>query len=75
MLQFKFKYAIEDDRPQKKYRKYSDSCLDFGFTVFLQNGDENPQCVICSKALASESMLPNKFERHLTSHPQFANKP
>ena len=76
MLQFKRKSAIEDDRPKKKFYKYSDSYLDFGFTFILRNGEEKPQCVIGSKVLASESMLPNKLKRHLkTSHPQFVDKP
>ena len=76
MLQFKRKSAIEDDRPKKKSYKYSDSYLDFGFTFILRNGEEKPQCVICSKVLASDSMLPNKLKRHLkTSHPQFVDKP
>ena len=76
MLQFKRKSAIEDDRPKKKFHEYSDSYLDFGFTFILRNGEEKPQCVICSKVLASESMLPNKLKRHLkTSHPQFVDKP
>ena len=76
MLQFKRKSAIEDDRPKKKSRKYRDSYLDFGFTFILRNGEEKPLCVICSKVLGSESMLPNKLKRHLkTSHPQFVDKP
>ena len=76
MLQRKHKSTIEDDRPKTKSRKYNDSYLDFGFTFILQNGEEKPQCVVCSKVLASESMLPNKLKRHLTSsHPQFVNKP
>ena len=76
MLQFKCKSAVEDDRPKKKSRKYSDSYLNFGFTFILQNGKKKPQCVICSKVLASESMLPNKLKRYLkTSYPQFVDKP
>ena len=76
MLQFKCKYTIEDDRPKKGFCKYGDSCLNFWFMFILQNREKKPQSVICSKALASESMLPNKLERHLTTlHPQFANKP
>jgi len=64
MLQPKRKSAIEGDidRPKKKSRKYNDQYLDFGFTFILQNGEEKPQCVICSKTLASESMLPNKLK-------------
>ena len=75
----KSKITFEDDsdRPKKKSRRYNDSYLDFGlFTFILLNGEEKPQCVICSKVLASESMLPNKLKRHLgSSHPQFVNKP
>ena len=74
MLQFKRKSAIEDDRPKKKSHKYKDSYLDFGFTFILRNGEQKPQCVICSKILVSESMLPNKLKRHLkTSHLQFVD--
>ena len=76
MLQFKRKSAIEDDRPKKNSHKYSDSYLDFGFTFILRNGEEKPQCVLCSKVLASERMLPNQLKRYLkTSHPQFVDKP
>ena len=75
MLQFTRKSAIEDYKPKKKSLKYSDSYLDFGFTFILQNGEEKPQCVICSKVLARESTLPKKLKRHLkTSHPQFVDK-
>ena len=76
MLQAKRKSSIGDDKSKKKSRKYSETYLDFGFTFILQNGEEKPQCVICNKKLASESMLPNKLKRHLTSsHPKFASKP
>ena len=56
--------------PKKKSLKYSDSYLDFGFTLVVQNGEEKPPCVIYSKVLASESILPNKLKRY----PQFVNK-
>ena len=75
MLQAKRKSSIGDDKPKKKSRKYSDTYLDLDFTFILQNGEEKPQCVICNKILAGESMLPNKLKRHLTSsHPKFAIK-
>ena len=61
-MQFKCKYAIEEDRSKKKSRNYSDSCLDLEFTFILQNGEETPQCVICSKVLGNENMLLNKLE-------------
>ena len=57
MLKAKRKSSIGDDKPKKKSREYSDTYLDFGFTFILQNGKEKPQCVICNKILASESML------------------
>ena len=75
MLNAKRKNLTEDDKPRKKSRKYSDNYLDFGFPFVVQNGEEKPQCVICNKILASESMLPNKLKRHLTSSlPQFESK-
>jgi len=67
MMQHKRKPAIENDWPKKKSRKYTNSykCnnsyVDVGFTFILQNGEEKPQCVVCSKVLVSESMLPNKI--------------
>ena len=75
-LQAKRKSLIENDKSKKMSRKYIDPCLDFGFKFILQNGEEKPPCVICNKILTSESMLPNKLKRHLTSsHLQFASKP
>ena len=71
----KRKSTFEDDsyRPEKKSPRYIDHYLDFGLTFILQNGEEKPQCVISSKVLASESMLPNKLKRHLgKSHPQLS---
>ena len=39
-------------------------------------GKECPQCVICRKLLANESMLPNKLKRHLSSAlPSLVEKP
>jgi hypothetical protein len=53
-----------------KYRKYDDCYLDFGFTSVEVNNEERPQCVLCLKTLAHESMLPSKLKRHLeTIHP------
>ena len=70
MLQAKRKSLIEDYKPKKKSRKYSDTYLDCGFKFILKNVREKPQCIICNKILASEGMLTNKFIRRLTSsHP------
>ncbi|XP_066473215.1 uncharacterized protein [Tiliqua scincoides] len=64
-------------RKQKaKCRKYYESYLDYGFTCVGVNNEERPQCVICLKVLAAESMRPNKLKRHLESlHPNDVGKP
>jgi hypothetical protein len=55
---------------KRKYRKYDDSCFDFGFA-----GEERPQCVLCMKVLASERVLPSKLKRHLeATHPSLVSK-
>ena len=60
---------------KRKYRKYDDSYLDFGFTSTEVNGEERPQCVLCMKVLAPECMLPSKLKRHLkTNHPSMVSK-
>lgn len=60
---------------KRKYRKYDDSYLDFGFTSIEVNNEERPQCVLCLKILSSESMLPSKLKRHLeTIHPAMVEK-
>ncbi|XP_045483145.1 zinc finger BED domain-containing protein 5-like [Harmonia axyridis] len=60
---------------KRKYRKYDDSYLDFGFTSIEVNNEEKPQCVLCLKILSSESMLPSKLKRHLeTIHPTMVAK-
>ncbi|XP_066963956.1 protein FAM200C-like [Macrobrachium rosenbergii] len=41
----------------------------------LNNGMQMPQCVICKKTLANESMKPFKLKEHLTKvYPELANK-
>lgn len=61
---------------KRKYRKYDDAYLDFGFTCTVVGNEERPQCVICFKVLAAESMLPNKMKRHLEAvHGNLLNKP
>jgi hypothetical protein len=44
---------------KRKYRKYDDSYLEFGFTSTEINGEERPQCVLCMKVLAAECTLPS----------------
>ena len=71
----KRKAKEENDSHQKKCRKYDASYTAFGFTSQYHNGEECPQCVICNKLLANESMLPNKLKRHLSSaHPSLVEK-
>jgi len=61
--------------PPKKIMKYDDAYLKFGFTLMKSNGEEKPQCVLCSEVLASTSLKPSKLKRHLESkHPSSINK-
>ena len=61
---------------RKKYRKYDDQYLNFGFTCITKGHVELPHCVICHKVLAAESILPNKLKRHLEStHSHLKSKP
>ena len=48
-----------------KSRKYSESYLKMGFTSVLDDGKENPQCVLCYTVLSNEAMKPSKLNRHL----------
>ena len=66
----KRKAKEENDSYRKKCRKYDASYITFGFASQYRNGEECPQCVICNKLLANESMLSNKLKRHFSSaHP------
>ncbi|VVC25872.1 Hypothetical protein CINCED_3A012173 [Cinara cedri] len=53
---------------KRKWRKYDDRYLDFGFTSTEINGEERPLCVVCMKVLAPECMLPSKLKRHLEAN-------
>ena len=53
---------------RKKTKIYDSSYVKFGFTVAEREGVEHSQCVICSKVLAAECMLPCKLKRHLTTN-------
>jgi zinc finger BED domain-containing protein 5/7/8/9 len=57
---------------KRKYRKYDDSYLEFGFTSTEVNGEERPLCVLCMTVLASECMLPSKLKRHLETNHKYA---
>ena len=59
----------------RKYWKYDDSYLDFGFTLINITHQEHPHCVLGVKVLASECMLPSKLKCHFqTDHPNMASK-
>lgn len=59
-----------------KTRKYDDTYLAFGFTCTTVGNEERPQCVVCLKVLACDSLKPNKLRRHLeTKHPEHKDKP
>jgi zinc finger BED domain-containing protein 5/7/8/9 len=56
-------------------RKYQDDYIEIGF-IPSENDSSLPFCLICSKTLANESMVPSKLHRHLeTKHPEMKNKP
>ena len=58
-----------------KKRLYFDDYLKFGFNVVEEKGVQKPQCVICYKVLAAESMKPSKLKRHLEKdHKEHENK-
>lgn len=58
-----------------KKRKYDGKYLQYGFSFVTINGDDRPQCVICSKVLANDSMKPTKLKQHLDNvHPQHKDK-
>ncbi len=43
-----------------KRRKYDEAYLALGFSSTTVGDEERPQCVVCLKILASDSMKPNK---------------
>lgn len=58
-----------------KSRKYDEAYLSFGFTCTTVGNEERPQCVVCLKVLACDSLKPNKLRRHLeTIHPEHKDK-
>ncbi|XP_059366129.1 zinc finger BED domain-containing protein 5-like [Carassius carassius] len=59
-----------------KTRKYDEAYLALGFTSTTVGKEERPQCVVCLKILACDSLKPNKLKRHLeTTHPEHKDKP
>ncbi|XP_059375528.1 zinc finger BED domain-containing protein 5-like [Carassius carassius] len=59
-----------------KTRKYDEAYLALGFTSTTVGKEERPQCVVCLKILACDSLKPNKLKPHLeTTHPEHKDKP
>lgn len=42
---------------KRKFRKYDNNYLDFGFTYITIDNEERPKCIICLKVLAADSMV------------------
>ena len=58
----------------KKMRTYLESYINFGFLEGIADKTQ-PECVICGKKLANDSMKPCKLKRHQeTKHPETVNK-
>jgi hypothetical protein len=47
-----------------KKRKYQETYLEHGFTYSTIDGKQCPQCLICSKILANDSMKPVKLKTY-----------
>jgi hypothetical protein len=70
------KESESKEKSKHKQRRYVDSYFDFSFTYTCKDNEERPQCVVCLKVLAAESMLPNILKRNLiTAHSNLENKP
>lgn len=57
-------------------RKFKEEYIQFGFIAQETEDSTVPFCLICKKALANESLVPNKLKRHLeTIHSALKDKP
>lgn len=67
---------LKQPKRRKVTRRYNSDYLKIGFTWNGDEDDPRPQCVVCCKILANESMRPNKLRRHIeTNHPHLQNQP
>ena len=58
-----------------KRRKYSETDLQFGLTLTVNNGMDIPLCLLYQKTLGNDSMKPTLLTRHLErAHPEFKDK-
>jgi hypothetical protein len=70
-------YKTEPEKKKQKIvcRKYSDSCLSFGFYWCDDIECPVPECLVCGEKLSNSAMVPSKLKRHSTSiHPSLALK-
>ena len=49
----------------QKKRNYQDNYLDFGFTYFIEDDLQIPQCVVCMKTFSNSTMKPASLKQHL----------
>jgi hypothetical protein len=60
----------------EKKRKYHETYLERGFTYSTIDGEQRPQCFICSETLENDSMKPVKLNTHMaTKQAEFENMP
>lgn len=56
-------------------RNFKEEYVEYGFIALENDGDQLPFCLICSKALSNESLVPSKLKRHLeTNYPTVKHK-
>ena len=69
----------EIQRPNQSHKarqKYSKEFIKLGFTCILVNDEPRPQCVVCSKVLANESLKAGKLQQIIKAkHLKLINKP
>jgi hypothetical protein len=67
---YKFLNRPKHDNPEfdssntirkSKHRKYDESYMDYGFTYTVVENEERPECVICFKVMAVESIINIKY--------------
>lgn len=67
---------LKQPKKRRAKRKYVSDYLQLGFTWNGDEDDPRPQCVLCGRLLANESMRPNKLRRHIEAkHPHMQDKP
>ena len=58
-----------------KRREYSETYLQFGFTLTVNNGMDIPLRLLCHKTLGNDAMKPSLLTQHLErTHPEFKDK-